>query len=88
MKKLVLAVSTLAVSFSISAMAMADSHPCYKIAEACKSAGFVKHGAAGKDMKKDCMKPIMNGQSVSGVSADAADVQACQGKMQAHHKSM
>jgi hypothetical protein len=63
------------------------NHPCKTIMEACKSAGFMKGGhASGKGMMEDCIKPIMSGQTVSGVTVDPADVSACQAKRAAHQK--
>ena len=62
--------------------------PCSKIWQACTAAGFTKDGAAGKDLRTNCMKPIMDGQSVEGVTVDAANVQACKdmkGKHGGHH---
>lgn len=54
-------------------------HPCEKILEACKAGGFVKGGHKDKKgLYMDCLKPILAGQSVSGVSVDSKDVQACQ----------
>jgi hypothetical protein len=64
---------------------MMGDHPCKKIAEACEAAGFTKGGASGKGLMKDCLKPIMSGQSVQGVAVSPADVSACQAKRAAHH---
>jgi hypothetical protein len=66
-------------------MAATDmEHPCKAIEASCKAAGFVKGKASeGKGLWKNCMQPIMDGQSVAGVSVDAATMQACQAKMKA-----
>lgn len=62
-------------------------HPCHNIEEACKSAGFVRGGAtAGKGIMEDCMKPILAGNSVTGVTVDQADVVACIAKRNAMKK--
>lgn len=52
---------------------MDDSKACMKVAHACKAAGF------GKDMKfwKKCMKPLLYGETVKGVTIDASDVATC-----------
>jgi hypothetical protein len=65
-------------------------HPCKAIEEACKSAGFMKGGeASGKGLMMNCMKPVMEGKQVAGVSVDSTTVQACQAKkasmMSQHH---
>lgn len=56
---------------------------CENIAKACSDAGFTRRGAAGKQFWHDCMKPILFGKTVSGVTVAAGDAQACrQGKIQ------
>lgn len=56
-------------------------HPCLKIKQSCLAAGFVKGGAKeGKGLQANCEKPIMEGKMVTGVSVDAATVQACRDK--------
>jgi hypothetical protein len=54
-----------------------DSKPCATIAAACLSAGFVRSESSDKKFWKDCMKPIVLGHSVTGVSVDAETVKAC-----------
>lgn len=57
------------------------SHPCEQIVQACKSAGFVKGEAKeGKGLFKDCVGPVMHGQTVSGVTVSGSTIQACQAK--------
>lgn len=58
-----------------------DSKPCRVIAHACKSAGFVRRGGPNKGFWKDCMKPVVMGQSVAGVTVDAATVKDCRMSM-------
>lgn len=59
----------------------ADQHPCKVIIEACKGAGFIKGGhKESKGLFKDCMGPILQGQSIPGVNVDSSVVQACQKK--------
>lgn len=50
---------------------------CVNIAKACNDAGFTKNGAAGKKFWKDCMRPIVLGKTVAGVTTDASDVKGC-----------
>ena len=55
-------------------------HPCKQIEEACKAAGFTRGGAAGKDMR-DCIKPLMHGQTVPGVTGiSSQELAACKAK--------
>ncbi len=72
---------SLVLSFA-TAQAKKSEGPCKKLAAACKSAGFSKggHKAGGKGLALDCMKPLLEGQAVAGVSVDAADVDACKAK--------
>lgn len=54
------------------------SGPCKKIHEACESAGFAKgKHKEGKGIMWDCMKPLMDGKTVEGVSVTAEDLEAC-----------
>lgn len=84
----------IALSFSMAqaqtpapTAAMPKDHPCKKIEAACGAAGFVKgEWKEGKGLFKNCMQPIMAGQTVAGVSVAASEVQACQA-MRAAHKS-
>ena len=59
--------------------------PCRKIKKACKDAGFIKgdHKKTGKGLFVDCMKPLMNGENVSGVSVDSQDLSACKERKEA-----
>lgn len=50
-----------------------ESKSCAAIAHACKSAGFDKN----KKFWVDCMKPIILGKTVKGVTIDSATVQTC-----------
>jgi hypothetical protein len=63
--------------------AMMSSTPCKNIRSACESAGYSKNGTEGKHMWKDCLKPVLLGQSIAGVTVDAGDVQACRQKVAA-----
>lgn len=57
-------------------------HPCKAIAQACKAAGFQKDQAnTGKGIFKDCLKPILSGEQVAGVTVKPEEVQACKAKM-------
>ena len=86
MKKVIL--TLLALSLAIPA-AFAENttvpkgegkdHPCMKIEQACNAAGFVKGRAKeGKGLIVNCMKPLLAGKSVPGVTVDAATIQHCQ----------
>ena len=54
-----------------------SSKPCAVIANACSAAGFVRTETSGKRFWQDCMKPIILGKTVSGVTVDTASVKAC-----------
>jgi hypothetical protein len=55
-----------------------DSKPCATIAQACRDAGFAKTESDGKKFWKDCMKPVILGQTVEGVKAiDANIIKMC-----------
>ncbi len=59
---------------------MNSRHPCQAIEKACKSAGFTKGDKTGKALFLHCVKPILAGQTVTGVTVDSSVVQACQQK--------
>jgi hypothetical protein len=72
-----LVLASSAVAFS----AFADE-PCKQIKTACEGAGFTKggHKTGNKGLFIDCMKPIMAGQSVPGVTVTPDQVTACKAK--------
>ncbi len=55
----------------------AEGKPCATIAKACLDAGFVRMATQGKQFWHDCMKPLILGQTVSGVTVDPSVVQTC-----------
>jgi hypothetical protein len=62
-----------------------QEHPCKAIAKACEAAGFVKGGEAqGKGLMRNCIKPLMEGQTVAGVSVSPEEIQACKAKRAEH----
>lgn len=74
---LIAASQVFAASDADTAMASSDSKPCMQIAKACKAAGFSRQAGPSKRFWKDCMKPVVLGQSVKGVNVDKGTVQAC-----------
>lgn len=55
----------------------ATSPDCETIAKACLDAGFTEHSGQGKTFWHDCMKPVLFGKEVSGVTVDAKVVKSC-----------
>ncbi len=53
-----------------------DSRPCAAIAKACVAAGFTRH-SENKSFWQDCMRPVLMGQTVTGVTVDSATVKSC-----------
>ncbi len=69
------------IVFLLNGSIHASEHPCKEIASACKAAGFEKGKAKdGKGLIKNCMKPIMSGEAVAGVTVSADQVAACKEK--------
>src|SRR5579871_3542339 len=54
-----------------------DSKPCSAIVKACGQAGFIHNESNGKKFWFDCMKPVLLGQAVKGVTIDAMTVKSC-----------
>lgn len=73
-------IPTFANQASNTAPSAKPSKPCQAVRAACQAAGFVKGDKQGKNIWKDCIKPILSGQQVTGVTADADSVKACQAK--------
>jgi hypothetical protein len=73
---------------SVSVFASTEgSHPCKEIKAACETAGFKKGDhKEKKGLYKDCVQPIMAGQTVPGVTVASDVVTACKDKKVAHHK--
>ncbi len=57
---------------------MNDFIPCKNIASACEKAGYTRN--SNKKFWFECMKPVLMGKTVSGVTISAADVKACREK--------
>jgi hypothetical protein len=63
-----------------------SSHPCRPLKQACREAGFVKGGhATGKGLYKDCMMPVLSGQTVAWVSVPPAEIESCKAQRSARH---
>ena len=74
MRKIYLFFVLVALFLSQSVFAdMDDSKPCKNVAQACRTAGFDK----GKQFWKGCMKPLLLGQTVKGVTIDPKVIAAC-----------
>ncbi len=71
------------VAFSASA---GETGPCKQIKAACEAGGFVKggHKKDGKGLYVDCMKKIMAGETVPGVTVTPDEVTACKAKKDKH----
>lgn len=55
--------------------------PCKKIIDACKSVEFARSGHKEKiSLFKNCVRPIMRGESVPDVKISPADLEACRAK--------
>ena len=83
MKKMNFALLTLSIaSLSIGPVFANEDGPCKKIKSACEAGGYEKgaHKKNGKGLFVDCMKKIMNGEAVEGVTVAAEDVAACKAK--------
>ena len=58
-------------------MDMSDDPACATIAKSCQDAGYTGHGTEAKQFWKDCMKPLVMGKTVDGVTVDPKDASAC-----------
>jgi hypothetical protein len=57
------------------------AHPCKKLTAACKAGGYLPgQRKEGKGLHVDCMKKLLDGASVEGVTVAATDVSECKAK--------
>lgn len=78
MRKVKFALVVLSALVTQQVFADTVSTPCKAIASACLNAGFVESDSStDKNIWFNCMKPIILGQSVTGVTVDASVVQSC-----------
>jgi hypothetical protein len=79
-----IALNALALS---PAFANEGEGPCKQIKAACEAGGYTKgaHKKTGKGLFVDCMKKIMEGEAVEGVTVPAEEVAACKAKKEKHH---
>jgi hypothetical protein len=57
------------------------SKACQTVMTACEGAGYHKGGhKEHKGLWKDCVAPILDGQTIAGVSVSPDDVKACAAK--------
>ena len=61
----------------VFAAGSASDQSCSTIADACLAAGFVKTESTTKGIWNDCMRPVILGKTVSGVSINASVVKSC-----------
>jgi len=74
--------------FSLAHATEGKDHPCKEIKAACEAAGYVKGGHKDKKgLHIDCLKKLMNGESVEGVSIGADKIAACKEKKEKHKKN-
>jgi len=60
------------------------NHPCMNIAVLCEEAGFrLSKAVPGKNIWRDCVKPIVAGQTIASVTPSSVDIQGCQAKKSA-----
>lgn len=72
--------STTATTPTVGSSIMNNRRPCLAIEKACQSAGSIKGDKSGKALFLHCVKPILAGKTVTGVTVDPSVVQACQQK--------
>jgi len=69
----------LAASGLMPILGHASNQPhCEEIQHLCGEAGYTRDMPEGKDLMKKCFEPIMQGQTVPGVKADADLVKKCE----------
>ena len=59
------------------ALPSSDSKSCGMVAHSCIKAGYGKTKTKGQYFWQDCMKPVLLGKAVKGVTIDTDVVKAC-----------
>lgn len=86
MKKSLLTILTISF-FSYVQASESKDHPCKELKAACEAAGYVKGGhKEKKGLHVDCLKKLMNGEPVEGVTVAADKISACKEKKEKHKK--
>lgn len=84
---LMIALTYMSTSFAEDEAKTKEEGPCKKVMDACKAADFAKGDhKMKKGLFKDCMQPLLAGQTVNGVSANAQDIAACKAIKDAKNK--
>lgn len=62
--------------------ALAVEGPCRRLIDACHEAGLSEKVARskGKGLHVDCMKRLLSGERIDGISIPEADIAACKAK--------
>lgn len=84
------AVSVAMSSFIASYAHAQDEHngACKTLRAACEAAGFkLGEHKNEKGIVRDCMQPLLSGKTVAGVTASAADIDACKTKREKRKKN-
>ena len=77
MKLLMISFILMMSAFTLSADEVKKT-PCKNIEKACLDAGFLKNGHKDKKgLHVDCMKPILQGKTISGVNVSSEDIKQC-----------
>jgi hypothetical protein len=80
MRKSCIIISAVTLFLAQSTLAVAHediSAQCTSIATACKNACFTDKGKGDKSFWFGCMKPILHGKTVKGVTLDPKTVSEC-----------
>jgi hypothetical protein len=76
--RMILIVTTLlSLQPTLTYAAETESKACATIAQKCSAAGFARVKSPNKNFWLNCMKPILLGHSVEGITVDVTVIQAC-----------
>lgn len=80
----VLILISLAGISSPTLAARSSGGACKNLAKACQAGGYTK-GNSKKRIGRDCLRPLLKGQTVAGVTVSPADLSTCK-KDRAGHR--
>ena len=81
-KLLLVAMVSVFAGFAQAEENIGKDHPCHEVKTACEAAGFVNksHKKDGKGLHIDCIKKLIAGETVPGVTVAADKIEACKAK--------
>lgn len=63
--------------FAHEDMSNSNDKSCATIVKACLDGGYTRENSDNKQFWKDCLRPLLLGKAVTGITVDTSDVNQC-----------